>query len=76
MYLPLRRAAAILSRVRSAMISRSNWANENRMFSVKRPMGAAVLNCWVTDTKETPRSWKIPMMRAKSNRLRLSRSTL
>ena len=32
------RGAHILSRVRSEMISRSNWANDRRMFSVKRPI--------------------------------------
>jgi hypothetical protein len=31
-HLPFLRAAAILSRVRSDMISRSNWANDKRMF--------------------------------------------
>ena len=30
--------AAILSRVRSLIISRSNWAKESRMFKVSRPM--------------------------------------
>src|SRR5262249_60004818 len=52
-HLPLRRTAAILSRVRSEMISRSNWAKDNRMWSTKRPMEVAVLNCWVTETKAT-----------------------
>ena len=42
-HLPFRRAADILSRVRSEMISRSNWANDRRMFSVRRPMDVVVL---------------------------------
>ncbi len=37
--------AAILSRIRSPMISRSNWANESSMLSVKRPIEVVVLNC-------------------------------
>ena len=37
-HLPLRRAAAILSRVRSAMISRSNWAKDSSMFRISRPI--------------------------------------
>jgi hypothetical protein len=36
-HFPLRRAAESLSRVRSPMISRSNWANDSRMFSVSLP---------------------------------------
>ena len=36
--------AAILSRIRSPMISRSNWANESSMLSVKRPIEVVVLN--------------------------------
>ena len=46
-HFPLRRAAAILSRVRSEISSRSNWAKESRIFSVSLPMEWAVLNCWV-----------------------------
>jgi len=45
--------AAILSRMRSAVTSRSNWAKDNSMFSVSRPMLVAVLKDWVTETKET-----------------------
>jgi len=33
--------------------SRSNCANESRMFSVSRPSDVLVLNCWVTATKLT-----------------------
>ncbi|VTS09952.1 hypothetical protein [Gemmata obscuriglobus] len=52
-HLPVRRVAAILSRVRSEMISRSNCANDRSMLSTSRPMEVAVLNCWVTDTNAT-----------------------
>ena len=75
-HLPFRRVAAILSRVRSEMISRSNWAKESRMLRVSRPMELVVLNCWVTDTNEAPCRSSVSMMRAKSRRDRLNRSTL
>ena len=47
--------AAILSRMRSPVTSRSNWAKDKRTFNVSRPMLVVVLNCWVIDTNETPR---------------------
>ena len=49
--LPLRRAADILSRVRSPISSRSNWANDSRMLSVSLPNDMLVLNCCVTGHK-------------------------
>ena len=51
---PLRLEAAILSRIRSEVTSRSNWANDSSTFSVSRPIELVVLNCWVTETKDTP----------------------
>ena len=51
---PLRLEAAILSRMRSEVTSRSNWANDKSTLSVSRPIEVVVLNCWVTETKETP----------------------
>ena len=54
-HLPFLRAADILSRVRSLIIWRSNSANDNRIFSVRRPSEEVVLNCWVTETKLTAR---------------------
>ena len=74
-HLPLRLDAAILSRVRSEMISRSNWANESRMFSVSRPIDCVVLNCCVTDTNDTRCFSKTAIMRAKSRSDRDRRST-
>ena len=62
--------------MRSPMISRSNWANESRMFRVSRPIECVVLNCWVTDTNETPCSSKTSTSLEKSMSERLSRSTL
>jgi hypothetical protein len=72
----LRRVAAILSRVRSEMISRSNWAKESSTLSTSRPMLVALLNCWVIETKETLCFSNVSIMRAKSSSERLRRSTL
>lgn len=52
--MPLRLLAAILSRMRSPVTSRSNWAKDSRMFSINLPIEAVVLNCWVTDRNDTP----------------------
>jgi hypothetical protein len=62
--------------VRSEINSRSNWANERRMFSVSRPIEQVVLNCCVTETNETPCCSKTLIIRAKSISDRLRRSTL
>jgi len=51
--MPLRFEAAILSRIRSPVTSRSNWANDSRTLSVNRPIDVFVLNCSVTATNET-----------------------
>ena len=45
--------AAILSRIRSPVTSRSNWAKESSTLSVSRPIEVVVLNCWVTATNDT-----------------------
>jgi hypothetical protein len=44
--------AAILSRTPSPITSRSNWAKDNRVLRVSRPMLVVVLNDWVTETKD------------------------
>ena len=51
--MPLRLEAAILSRTRSPITSRSNWAKESSTLRVSRPMLEVVLNDWVTETNET-----------------------
>src|ERR1700731_4138872 len=51
--MPLRLEAAILSRMRSPVTSRSNWAKDSSTLSVSRPIEVVVLNCWVTETNET-----------------------
>ena len=45
--------AAILSRIRSPVTSRSNWANDRSTLRVNRPMLVVVLNAWVTETNDT-----------------------
>jgi hypothetical protein len=45
--------AAILSRIRSPVTSRSNWAKDRSTFRVNRPMLVVVLNAWVTETNDT-----------------------
>ena len=43
-----------MSRMRSPVTSRSNWAKDKSTFRVSRPIEVVVLNCCVIDTKETP----------------------
>jgi len=74
--MPLRLEAAILSRMRSPVTSRSNWAKESNTFRVSLPIEVVVLNCWVTATNDTPRASNISTILAKSVSERVSRSTL
>jgi hypothetical protein len=46
--MPFLRLAATLSRIRSPITSRSNCANDSRMFKVSRPIDVVVLNDWVS----------------------------
>src|ERR1700751_5186343 len=73
---PFRLDAEILSRMRSEVTSRSNWANDSSTFRVSRPIEVVVLNCWVTDTKDTPCSSNSSTSLAKSANERVRRSTL
>src|SRR6476620_615669 len=69
---PLRLEAAILSRIRSEVPSRSNWAKDSSTLRVSRPMEVVVLNCWVTETNDTPWASNSSTSLAKSaNDLRL-----
>ena len=52
-HIPFFFEAAILSRIRSPVTSLSNCANERGILRMSLPMGVVVLNCWVTETKET-----------------------
>ena len=74
--MPLALEAAILSRMRSPVTSRSNWATDSSTLRVSRPMLVVVLNDWVTDTQETPRASKVSTILAKSVSDRVRRSTL
>jgi WD40 repeat protein len=38
--------------MRSAVTSRSNWANDSKTLRVSRPIEVVVLNCWVTETND------------------------
>src|ERR1700720_3455632 len=64
-HIPFFFEAAILSRMRSPMTSRSNCAKDNRTFKVKRPIEVVVLNCCVTDTKDAPLASRISTILAK-----------
>ena len=75
-HIPFFLEAAILSQIRSAVTSRSNWAKESSTFNVRRPIELAVLNCWVTETKETRRASNVSMILVKSVSERVRRSTL
>ena len=73
---PLRLEAATLSRMRSAVTSRSNCANDSSTFRVSRPIDVVVLNCWVTETNDTPCASNNSTSLAKSASERVRRSTL
>ena len=74
--MPLRLEAANLSRMRSPVTSRSNWAKDNSTLSVNRPMEVVVLNDCVTETKVTPIRSNTSTSLAKSMSERLRRSIL
>lgn len=74
--MPLALEAAILSRMRSAVTSRSNCAKLSSMLSVSRPIELVVLNDWVTETKLTSVRSIVSTNFAKSMSERVNRSTL
>jgi hypothetical protein len=74
--MPLALDAEILSRMRSAVTSRSNCAKESSMLRVSRPMLVVVLNDWVTDTKLVSALSRASTSLAKSSSERVRRSTL
>ena len=59
-----------------AVTSRSNCAKDSRMLSVSRPMEVVVLNCWVTETNDTPLRSNTSTSLAKSDKARVKRSIL
>jgi hypothetical protein len=72
----LRFEAAILSRTRSPITSRSNWANDSSTLRVGRPHLLVVLKDWVIETNDTECWSKSSTSFAKSASDRVSRSTL
>lgn len=68
--------AAILSRMRSAVTSRSNCAKDRSTFSVSLPIDVVVLNCWVTETNDAELASKISTIFEKSISERVRRSIL
>jgi hypothetical protein len=65
---------ANLSRMRSPVASRSNWANDIRTLRVSLPIEVVVLKDWVTDTNVTDVQSNTSTSLAKSMSERLSRS--
>ena len=74
--MPRLREAYILSRMRSAVISRSNCAKDMRMLSIMRPAAFDVSICWVTETNDTSCCSKSFERSVKSQRERERRSIL
>ena len=62
--------------LRMIWVARSNCAKDSRMLSVSRPMEVVVLNCWVTETNDTPLRSKTSTSLAKSDKARVKRSIL
>src|SRR5215467_5549650 len=54
-HIPFLFEAAILSRMRSPMTSRSNCAKDSRTLRVKRPIEVVVLNCCVSPVRSPDR---------------------
>ena len=64
----------ILSRIRSAIVSRSNCENTDEIYIMARPIGEPVSNCSRMDTKSTSRRLNSSISAEKSLILRLIRS--
>ncbi len=60
----------------AAVTSRSNWAKDSNTLRVRRPIEVVVLNCWVTETNDTPWESNSSTSLAKSASDLVSRSTL
>ena len=59
-HMPFFFEAAILSRIRSAVTSRSNWAKDKSMLSVSRPIEVEVLKAFGLGFREIAVPGKIP----------------
>ncbi len=75
-HIPLALLAAILSRMRSPVTSRSNCAKDSRTLSISRPIEVAELICCVTALKLTRWRSNTSTICAKSASERDSRSIL
>jgi len=53
---------AILSRMRSLQVLRSNCVSDSIMLRISQPMDYVVLNCWVTETMWTFSDSSNPMI--------------
>src|SRR5262245_27552631 len=62
--------------MRSEVTLRSNWAKDSRTLSVSLPIEVVVLNCCVTETKDTPWASNSSTSLAKSAKERVRRSGL
>ena len=65
-----------MSRMRSPVTSRSNWAKDSSTLSVRRPIEVVVLKDCVIETNETVLASNTSTILAKSASERVSRSTL
>ena len=72
---PVLASSCILSRMRSAMVSRSSWLNTEAMYIMARPMGLEVSKLSRIETKSMPRRLSSSISPEKSLILRLIRSS-
>ena len=68
--------ARFSERMRRACCGGVPWANDSSTFKVNRPIEVVVLNCWVTDTKDTSCRSNSSTSLAKSASERVRRSIL
>ena len=71
---PVLASSCILSRMRSAMVSRSSWLNTEAMYIMARPIGLEVSKLSRIETKSMPRRLSSSISPEKSLMLRLIRS--
>ncbi len=74
--MPLAFEAAILSRMRSPVTSRSNWANDSRTLRVSRPTLVVVLNAWVNRVAAVPTAEALTALSAERDELNAREATM
>ena len=67
-------SSSMLSRMRSAMVSRSSWENTDETYIMALPMGQVVSNCSRMEMNPIPSRSRASISPAKSATLRLMRS--